>query len=133
MLQPAAAHRVELHSLARGQAQGAVRVLVGQRVEGEALGRGQAAGGRAHAHHELPVLVPARLLAGGRGVAVELLVGAVELEEGVGRLAQPAGRVGQGELLRDGAAKPRAGQLDPLGPARLRCHREIPIYPEGKP
>jgi hypothetical protein len=109
---------VELDGLARGDAQGAVAVAVSQMVEREILRRRQSAGGDAHAHYELPVLLEAGLLQGGGGVAVVLLVGAVELEEGIGRLRH-LGRGLVGQLRGDGAPETPALRLDPLD-ARTR-------------
>ncbi len=106
---------VELHALPGGEAERAISMRLGERVEGQPLRRGEAPSGRADAHHEGPVLILAGLLAGGRGVAVELLVGAVELEQRVGGLRQAATRLGGVELLGERAAQAAAAALDMLG------------------
>ncbi len=108
-------HAVELHALAGGQAQRAVGVAVGQGVQRQPLRRGQPPGRGADAHHEGPVLVLAGLLAGGGGVAVVLLIGAVKLQQGIAGLAQPALGMGGVQLGRDGAAQAAAVQLDAFG------------------
>ena len=72
---------VELDALPGRDPQRPVRISIGQRIEGEILVGGQPPAGDADAHHELPELVLAALLALGRAVAVVPLIDPVKFEE----------------------------------------------------
>ena len=80
-LEVALEHAVELEALAGGDAEGAVGVLVGDPLEREVLLAGDRAGGDRDPHHEAVRLLQAGGLERAAGVAVVLLVGAVELEQ----------------------------------------------------
>jgi hypothetical protein len=108
-------YAVELHALARRDAQAAVAEPVGEAVQREPLRRGEAAAGDARAHHELGRLAEAALLPLGRAVAVVALIDAVELEERAVGVAEPRG-AGVGDRLRERAAQARARFLDRLDP-----------------
>ena len=103
---------VILDALAGRDPQGVVGKLTGDGVEREVLGCRQRAARDADARHELVFLFQLGLLALGRGVAVELLVAAVELEQLVGALADrdAAG----GEFVGKGAAQATAFALEGL-------------------
>ena len=72
---------MKLNALPGREAQGAVAVLVRDGIDGEILSRGHASAGNLAADHEHEVLADALLLAVLAGVAVFLLIAAVELEE----------------------------------------------------
>ena len=74
---------MKLDALARRDPQRPVGIAVGERVERQVLVGGQAPAGDADAHHELPDLVVAALLALGGAVAVIPLINAVKFEEAV--------------------------------------------------
>ncbi len=119
-------HAVELNALPCGQPERAVAVAVGEFVERQILRGGQASGRHPHAHHEGIILLLPALLQRGRGVAVELLVGAVEFQEVVAVLADlgPARRQFHGQR----AAQAMAGLLQPLNARplpRLRHGGEV--------
>ena len=74
-------HAVELEALAGGDAEGAVRVTVGDRLEGEVLGRGDRAGGNGHADHERVRLSLAARLEIAPLITGVLLVGPVKFQK----------------------------------------------------
>ena len=104
---------MKLDALPRRDPQRAVGITVGERVEGEILVGGQPSAGDADAHHELPDLVVAALLALGRAVAVVTLVDAVEFEERIALLVERG--AGVGEIARDVPAQLPALLFDRLG------------------
>ena len=115
-------HAVELEALPRGDAQGAVGMLVGEPLEREILLAGHGTGRDRHPDHEGVRLLQPRRFQRPPGVAVVLLVGAVELEQRDVVVAE-VGALGA-ERLGDGAAQvpPAAlGDLD-LG-FRFSGHR----------
>jgi hypothetical protein len=112
---------VELAALAGGEAQGAGGVAVGQVVEGEVLVRGDFAAGDLAADHEHVVLADALLGPPLAGVAVLLLVGAVELQQILAGVGQA--RDGAGQVFRDRAAELPAGFLDGFERRQFRVQR----------
>ena len=104
---------VKLDALPRRDPQRPVGVTAGERVEGEILLGREPSARDADAHHELPDLVIAALLALGRAVAVVTLVDAVEFEERIALLVER--RAGVGEIARDVPAQLPALLLDRLG------------------
>ena len=90
-----------------------LRVAVGEAVEREVLVGGQPAARDADAHHELPELVVAALLALGGAVAVVALIDAVEFQQAVAGIVER--RRGVGEIARQIAAQLAALLLDGLG------------------
>src|SRR3954454_6462026 len=72
---------MKLDALPGGNPHRSVRMAVSQRIEGEVLVGGKPTPGNADAHHELPQLVVAALLALGRAVAIVPLVNPVKFEE----------------------------------------------------
>src|SRR5439155_22507854 len=94
-LQPRFQYAVKLDALPRRDTQRAIGITVGKIVEREVLVGGQASAGDADAHHELPDLVVAALLALGGAVAVVALIDAVKLEEAIPGLVEGVRRVGE--------------------------------------
>ena len=80
-LQIAFQDAMKLNPLARRETKGAVGISAGQLVHGEILLGGEPAAGNFATHHEHVVLAHAVLLAVLAGVAILLLVGAVEFEQ----------------------------------------------------
>src|SRR5207237_1166868 len=104
---------VELDALPGRDPQRPVGVTVGERVEGEILLGIEPPARNADAHHELPDLAVAALLALGGAVAVVTLVDAVKLEEAVAGIVER--RRGVGKVPRKIAAQLPALLLDRLG------------------
>ena len=102
---------MELEALAGGDPEGAVGVAIGDLLEREVLAGVERARGERHAHHEGEGLLGV-LLAAPAGVAVVLLVGAVELEQGE-VVAAEVGDIGR-ERLRDRAPEMAAFALGVL-------------------
>ena len=75
------AHAVQLQRLAGGDAQGAVAVAVGEVILDQVLCGGHHAAGHLGADHEDVLLRATALARCGAGVAVLLLIHAVELEQ----------------------------------------------------
>ena len=121
---------MELDALPRRESQGAVGVCTSDLVEGQPLLAGHLPAGEFEPDHEHVVLSDTGLGAGLAGVAVFLLIGAVELEELLVLVAKVVG-IGPGQLLGQRAAEPAARFLDAFdgGAFRLcvlgrgvRCH-----------
>ena len=104
---------VKLDALPRRDPQRPVGITVGERVEGKILLGCEPSAGDADAHHELPDLVIAALLALGRAVAVITLVDPVEFEERIALLVERG--AGVGEIARDVPAQLPALLLDRFG------------------
>ena len=102
---------MELDALPAGEAQGAVGVGVGQLVQGQVLLRRHAAAGDLAADHEHVMLAQSLSAAGLAGVAVLLLIGAVELQQLLVLLAEMIAVLVQ--FLGDRAAQPRLFSLMP--------------------
>ena len=116
-LEVALENAVELNALAGGEAQRAVRVLASKIVQRQILVRQDAAAGNLASDHEHVVLAqslgPARLA----GVAVLLLIGAVELEQALVLVVEFGSVLLQ--FLGDVAAQARLFSLTTSVPDRL--------------
>ena len=103
---------------------------VGERVERQILLGGEPPAGDADAHHELPYLVVAALLALGGAIPVVALIDPVEFEKRVALLVERRGVVR--EIASDVTAQLVALLLDRLGLREIfdRCHgRPQPASP----
>src|SRR5262249_53197752 len=105
-------HAVKLDALARGDRKRAVAAAVGEIVECEVLVRRDFAARDLAADHEHVVLADAALGAILAGVAVVLLIGAVELQQLLVLIVEVVGVFKK--LEGDGAAQGAAGLLDAL-------------------
>ena len=74
-------HSMKLYALAGREAQGAIGIFAGEIVDGQILSGSEAAAGELAADHEHMVLADAGFRSVLAGVAVFLLIGAVELEK----------------------------------------------------
>ena len=104
---------MKLNALPRRDPQRAVRMAVGEPIEGEILIGGEPPAGDADAHHELPHLAFAALLQFGRAVAIISLIDAVEFEQRVTLLVERV--FGVDEVAGEVAAQMPALLLDRLG------------------
>src|SRR5262249_35227809 len=104
---------VELDALPGRDSQRAVRVPVGERIEREILPGREPSARDADAHHELPDLVLAALLALGGTVAVITLINSVEFEERIALVVEWL--FGIREVAGDMSAQLAALMLDRLG------------------
>ena len=135
LLEVALEDAVQLDALPAGEAQRAVGVLAGEVVHAEVLLGGEPAAGDLAADHEDVVLAQPLAAPGLAGVAVLLLVAAVELDQVLVRVVELVGAGGQ--FLGDRAAQPAAVFLDqfdrrPLRLARggfVRRHQSILVAP----
>ena len=112
---------VKLDALTAGEAQRPLSILAGQVVHGEVLIRRNPAAGNFAADHEHIVFAEAFGAAALAGVAVFLLIGAVELEQLFILLAEAVGVLPQ--LVGDGAAQRLTGFLDAFRGRALRRGR----------
>ena len=116
---------MKLDGLAGGDAQGAIAVTVGERVQGQVLRAGEAAGRHAHTDHEAVFFFQPLLFQGGGGITVELLICSMEFQNVIAILRHL--RAAGGELFGEAAAQAQAGCLEAFDARKLFPigHREI--------
>ena len=121
-------HSVELHGLARREADAAVGEVAGDVVEGEPLRRVQTPAGDGHADHEDVLEGLARQGALAARIAIVLGVDAVELEQVLRGPRQV--RFRRIQVRRQVAAQAIGAALDPFLRDECRCllgHHVVPL------